>query len=1568
MEAMITPSANPDHEREGMLLNHILELAQDERATFLNVACGNNLALRQRLEALIKAHDDAGTFLTKPAPRAGLASSSGPDAARDSAVLAVRTEAPGDHINHYKLLQKIGEGGMGVVYMAEQEEPVRRRVALKVIKLGMDTRAVVARFEAERQALAMMDHPNIAKVLDAGATDTGRPYFVMELVRGTRITDYCDQHQLSTAERLDLFTQVCRAVQHAHQKGIIHRDLKPSNILVTVNDGAAVPKVIDFGIAKAIEGRLTDKTVYTELHQFIGTPAYMSPEQAELTSVDIDTRSDIYSLGVLLYELLTGRTPFDHQELIKVGLDAMRQMIREKEPPRPSTRLSTLTEAELTTLARARQSEPPRLVHSLQGDLDWIVMKCLEKDRGRRYETANGLAVDLQRHLKNEPVMARPPSVAYQLQKLIKRNKVAFAVAGVFAATVLTGFVMLTLLLTREREAHRLTLAAEKKADSARRQAETTLEASDFAEAGRLLQSDGPEDAVAYLSAILTLNPGNRAALSQLAIVLTYHSWRPPTLRLQHKDRVTSVQFSPDGKRIVTSSWDGTAQVWDAITGQPLGNPMRHRDHVSRARFSPDGQRVVTASWDNTARVWDAETGQALSKPLQHQDEVSWAQFSPDGQRVVTASRDNTAHVWDAQTGQPLTSSLQHTDQVFFAQFSPDGKRIVTASRDHTARIWDANTGRLLTEPLRHKNWVDSALFSPDGRRIVTASVDQTARVWDAESGRALTELPPSDPVWDSAKGEWLTGRLQHGDPVWYAEFSPDGQLIVTASADKTARVWDGRTGEPQTRPLKHLDLVGTAHFSSDGARVVTASWDGTARVWDAQTGEPLGPAMEHGEHLLDAQFSPDGKRIVTASSDGSAEVWDAPLAGAVPQTLGDAGLEVIVARFSPDGKRVVTASDLGGGRVWDARTVQPLTAPFKQEGGVLFDVEFSTDGERIATVSEDYSARIWDARTGRPLTPLMKHDDRVHCVQFSADGERLVTGSADKTARIWDTRTGEQLRVLHHRDWVTFAQFSPDGKRVVTASWDHTGRIWDAQTGQQLGEPMQHRERVSCAQFSPDGRRIITASYDWSARIWDGQTGRPLTGPLQHNNRVQFAQFSPDGRRIVTASVDHTARIWDAETGKPLTELKHGGEVLSSAQFSPDGGRIVTAFTTAHLVSVATVRFSPNGQSILTASSAAQVWDVQTGQPLTPPLQCKLQQAQPGFPGDSAARLWDVGFIPPTLPDWLLPLTEALSGKRLNGKGELEPTRLDRAGVVNRIRHDLAERPDSGDGVKWGRWLLSNSQTRTISPLSTITVSNYIEDRIQAENKQSLDEAAQLAYDQPDLLRRISSLRDRLARVEFLGSNANLYAEAAQWNAVKADLAKLIEAEPNEHTNYHLLAPLLVQSRDLEGYRRHCAQVLARFGNTTNPVVAERMAKDCLILADPAIDLEQVARLADTAVTKGNGNSSFVYFEFAKALAEYRQGHFQSAIDWAQKVLAVPDQYFRDAQVNLVLAMALQKCGKLSEARAALENGAHAIGTKAPKLGSAAVGGNWWSDWIIARALLEEAKGLIEGEKPNTQ
>jgi serine/threonine protein kinase/tetratricopeptide (TPR) repeat protein len=434
---------NVDPQRLKALFVSAAEISSPtERAALLERECGNDAELRRRLDVLLHAHDDSGGFLASvptvdPAP------------ARDDGALG-GGEAAGSVIGPYKLLQQIGEGGMGVVFLAEQTKPVQRKVALKILKPGMDSRQVIARFEAERQALALMDHPNIARVFDAGCTATGRPYFVMELVKGTPITTYCDEHRLPLPSRLELFVSVCQAIQHAHQKGIIHRDIKPSNVLVAPYDGRPVIKVIDFGIAKATGPKLTERTLFTEFGAVVGTLQYMSPEQAELNNLDIDTRSDIYSLGVLLYELLTGTTPLDMKQLQGVAFAAILQRIQEQEPPRPSVRLSESKES-LPSISAQRQTEPARLPRLVRGELDWIVMKALEKDRGRRYETANGLARDLGRHLAGEVVEACPPSVLYRLNKFLRRNPGCVGGTALLLLVLLVGFVTYTFATSAAR-------------------------------------------------------------------------------------------------------------------------------------------------------------------------------------------------------------------------------------------------------------------------------------------------------------------------------------------------------------------------------------------------------------------------------------------------------------------------------------------------------------------------------------------------------------------------------------------------------------------------------------------------------------------------------------------------------------------------------------------------------------------------------------------------------------------------------------------------------------------------------------------------------------------------------------------------------------------------------------------------------------------------------------------------------------------------------------------------------------------------------------------------------------
>lgn len=1293
-----------------------------------------------------------------------------------------QSEKPGDSIGRYKLLQKIGEGGCGVVYMAEQIEPVHRRVALKVIKLGMDTAQVIARFEAERQALALMDHPNIAKVLDAGATESGRPYFVMELVRGKRVTEYCDHEKLSTGQRLELFKKVCQAVQHAHQKGIIHRDIKPSNVMVTLHDGVPVPKVIDFGIAKATTGqRLTDRTLFTAFEQFLGTPAYMSPEQAELSGLDIDTRSDIYSLGVLLYELLTGRTPFDKRDLLAAGWDEIRRRIREEEPLKPSTRLRTLLKADLTIVARERSSDPAKFINSVSGDLDWIVMKCLEKDRTRRYETANGLAMDLQRHLDREPVIARPPTTAYRVQKFIWRNKGMVAATATITTVLVLGLATSTwqwrsAISARRGEAQQRQRAEERAAAEAeaklaetrqRLRAEHAVSQMRIQKADECRANEQALTALSYLARVLRDDPSNHVAAGMLLATLSYHSFCLPTVEpLQHNDAVMFAEFSPDGSRIVTASRDRTARVWDASTGQALTEPLKHDGIVKTARFSPDGDRIVTACvavLDNTvplrgrsggyARVWDARTGQPLTAPLKHRLEVNHAEFSPDGQRVVTAAFDFT-RVWDVRTGHVLAQLLTYNSNVQYAHFSPDGERLVTACID--SQVWNSQTGEPLTKPLRHHG--RTAQFSPNGRLVVTSSPGG-AWVWDARTGLNIT-------------------LLKHRYGVNWAEFSPDGQSVVTSSSDKTARVWDVGSGKELCEPLKHKARVVYARFSSDGQQIITASADNTAQIWDARTGQRLVEPLTHEGPIHIARFSPDGQKAVTASADKTASVWDVRNGQALPKFLDhkNKAVDGWSAQFSPNGAQVVTSCFImkryaSYARVWDARTADGITEPLKH--GFVRSAQFSADGKMILTGSSDpfepihHTAQIWESRTGIPLTEPYFQAGGVRSVRFSPEGNRVVT-AGNRSATVWDALTGQTVSILKHSNWVCSAQFSPEGRRVLTASWDETARIWDARTGHALTEPLKHRGAVWSAQFSADGQRAVTASLDKTARVWDALTGRALTEPLEHNGEVTCAQFDKEGQRVVTAcgsAGEHAgyAQIWDASTGHALTEpLKHNGNV-DFVQFSPDGQQVVTA----------------------SRDETIRVWDARTGQAVTDPIKHDGGVTSAEFSPDGrwlltvardGVRLWDFPSASLPIPDWLAGFAEAVAGQRFNQNGRLEP-------VPPAEFFPFRRKMKNGDDVYslWVKWFVADRSTRTISPFSSITISAHVRDLIKENTTESLRQAINLSPTNGLAFARMArqtltgndkELPHRIAEAEFLSRRAvELLPQDAEVQQVRAEV-----------------------------------------------------------------------------------------------------------------------------------------------------------------------------------------------------
>jgi WD40 repeat protein/serine/threonine protein kinase len=1223
-----------DHDAEALFLAALERATTRERDAFLQAACAAHPELLQRVRQLLAAHQESRGPLDAPAVGPGGLLDPNATIGAPAATPPTAAEGPGAHVGPYKLLQQIGEGGMGTVFMAEQTEPVRRKVALKLIRPGMGSDQVVARFEAERQALALMDHPNIARVIDAGTTADGRPYFVMELVKGVPITRFCDDNQLTPRERLELFIPVCQALQHAHQKGVIHRDVKPSNVLVTLYDGKPVPKVIDFGVAKAVNQPLTERTLFTEFGALVGTLEYMSPEQAELNALDVDTRSDVYALGVLLYELLTGTTPLQGKELRKAGFAAMLRMIREVEPERPSNRLSASGPA-LAAISQQRKTEPAQLTKLVRGELDWIVMKALEKDRGRRYESAGSFAKDVDRYLKDEPVEASPPSAGYRLRKFLRRNKgpttaAALVVLALVAGLIGTSAGIIEALRAREQAEWSMQLEQHARVDAQKATAAemlATRKALDAAEANKALAKDADdrrrkaealavrlqfEDAFRQRDEQRAFSLLKTAGLLREPVVLEDRPLRD-SLRLHlgawigraHRVKgvlaqpgtVEVVALSPDGKAALTGSGK-TARLWETATGKPLGGPLPHQGTVYAARFSPDGRVVLTQSFDRTARLWEAATGKPLGPPLQHEGSVVTAAFSPDGKTVLTGGGDWTARLWETATGKSLGPPLRHRDGVLAVAFSPDGKTVLTGSADGAARLWEAATGKQIGPTLQHQGSVQVVAFSPDGKTVLTGSMDHTALLWEVATGKQIG--PP----------------LEHRENVNAVAFSPDGKTVLTGGADRAARLWEAATGKQIGPTLLHPSTVVSVAFSPDGQTVLIRTY-GTGHRWETATANHLGPPLQHPDgRVAPMTFSPDGQTVLMGSSN-AAWLWDMAPAS-MHRMVPHAQEDVNAVAFSPGGKTLLTGGGDNTARLWEAATGKPLGQPLRHENSVEA-VAFSPDGQTVLTGSADGTVRQWEAATGKKIGPPLQHEMMVRAVAFSPDGKTVLTGSADRTARLWEAATGKQIGpLLLHQATVGAVQFSPDGKTVLTRSGGKSAQLWEAATGKPLGPPLRHRGILLCMVFSPDGRTVLTGGGDdgtevtegnGEAVLWEAATGKPLGPPLLHQTVVSAVAFSPDGKTVLTGSLDTTARLWEAAGGKPLGQpLQHPGPVYSVA-FSPDGATVLTACEDGgtrlweratgkplallrHQPGVLKAAFSPDGKTILTKVGATvRLW-----------------------------------------------------------------------------------------------------------------------------------------------------------------------------------------------------------------------------------------------------------------------------------------------------------------------------------------------------------------------------------------
>jgi len=1052
----------------------------------------------------------------------------------------------------YEIGGVVAQGGMGAILNA-RDLATRRTVAMKVMLSDM-SREDVLRFIEEAQVTAQLEHPNIVPIHDLSVDEQDHVFYTMKFVKGVTLKAVLQKISDGDADTIAKFPlrrlmqmmlRVCDAIAFANSKGVIHRDLKPENIMI--GDFGEV-LVMDWGLVKilgnkpesagetrsvVISAKAEGGTEYTLAGSVVGTPHFMSPEQAMGDLWKVDARSDVYAIGAIIYQILTLHPPASGDSVEEV-LDKVRHH-----------KIATPTSFN-SPPAKYLGGKIP-LPHCpgrrIPGALSAIAMKAMSFEREDRYPNATELKADIDAWLGGFATRAEQAGVLVQVWLLIKRNKGVFGTA--FAAWLLLMAVTAWFIgnLTAEirrvvRAERRASLSAHEALDAQHAETEQLKEAArgDCQVAEEFVAQGRVRDALAHLARALVFDPTSSIP-AEMAVYAEQSDQTSPALRVLqgHEGNVLTAQFSPDGSRIVTNSDDKTARVWDAATGSLLAT-LLHTERVQDVEFSPDGSRIVTACWDKTARIWDTATGRLLATLNGHDDNVQSARFSPDGSRVVTACWDKKARVWEAATGKLLLTLHGHDGRIWWAEFSPDGSRIVTASQDKTARVWDAATGNLLVTLQAHEASVGRAQFSPDGARIVTASDDKTARVWDAATGKLLE-------------------TFRHEGYVWRAQYSPEGSRIVTTSSDKTARIWDAATGE-LLATLRHEDAIRDVEFSPDGTRIVTASWDKTARVWDAASGSLLATLEGHEDHVVDAQFSPDGSRIVTASADHTVRIWDATV-GELMNTLRGHRDHVDKAYFSPDGSRIVTASDDKTARVWDPVTGKLLATLRGHQAGV-WDAEFSKDGSRIVTTSDDKTARIWEASTGELVTTLLGHGNAVQGGEFSPDGSRVITSSLDGTARVWDAATGRELIALtfprsHSGAPYYIARFSPDGSRIVTHCDDV--RIWDATDGRLL---LVYKVRGH-AFFSADGSRIL-ALDGGTGQIRDVVTGGVLATLRCDRNSLGAAAYSPDGSRILTYGQEKIARVWNSVSCRLLATLQGHESIVDDAEYSPDGSRIVTA------------------------------------------------------------------------------------------------------------------------------------------------------------------------------------------------------------------------------------------------------------------------------------------------------------------------------------------------------------------------------------------------------------------------